>query len=111
MRRSGQPAATPTSIRHPRGACAKRIAIPGTQHKIRRRHLILSLRRFLRWVPETARYRSPLEKDGMISFELFPYKGMLSCFFQGFSTRLSRSMLSARQIRRRVLRGRMTSSI
>ena len=39
------------------------------------------------------------------------YSGMLSCFFHGFSTRLLRSMLSARHTRRRVVRGRITSSI
>jgi len=39
------------------------------------------------------------------------YSGILSCFFHGFSTRLLRSMLSARQTRRRVVRGRITSSI
>ena len=39
------------------------------------------------------------------------YNGILSCFFQGFSTVLFLSMLSARQMRRRVLRGRITSSM
>ena len=34
--------------------------------------------------------------------------GMLSCFFQGFSTVFLRSMLSARQIRRRVERSERT---
>src|SRR5262245_64074042 len=38
-------------------------------------------------------------------------RGILSCFFQGFSTVLLRSMLSARQMRRRVERGRITSSM
>jgi len=40
-----------------------------------------------------------------------PYSGMLSCFFQGFSTVLLRSMLSERHSRRRVWRGRITSSM
>ncbi len=39
------------------------------------------------------------------------YSGMLSCFFQGRSTSLARSMASARAIRRRVECGMITSSI
>ena len=39
------------------------------------------------------------------------YSGILSCFFQGFSTVLLRSMLKARQMRRRVVLGRITSSM
>jgi hypothetical protein len=39
------------------------------------------------------------------------YNGMLSCFFQGFCACLWRSMLSARQIRRRVPCGMITSSM
>ena len=39
------------------------------------------------------------------------YNGKLSCFFAGTSTFLSRSIASARAIRRRVECGMMTSSI
>ncbi len=39
------------------------------------------------------------------------HSGMLSCFFHGFSTRLLRSICSARATRLRVPRGRITSSI
>ena len=39
------------------------------------------------------------------------YNGMLSCFFQGFSRRLLRSIWSARATRLRVPCGRITSSI
>ena len=40
-----------------------------------------------------------------------PHNGMLSCFFQGVSTSLVRSMASARATRRRVECGMITSSI
>ena len=40
-----------------------------------------------------------------------PHSGILSCFFQGFSSFLFRSMASARESRRRVACGRITSSI
>lgn len=40
-----------------------------------------------------------------------PYNGMLSCFFQGFSSVLLRSRRSARLIRRRVECGMITSSM
>lgn len=40
-----------------------------------------------------------------------PYNGMLSCFFQGFCACLLRSMLRARQMRRRVPCGMITSSM
>ena len=39
------------------------------------------------------------------------HKGMLSCFFGGFASFLSRSMASERITRRRVERGWITSSI
>ncbi len=39
------------------------------------------------------------------------HSGILSCFFQGFSSFLFRSMASARESRRRVACGRITSSI
>ena len=47
--------------------------------------------------------KSPLTRPG--------YSGMLSCFFQGFSMRLLRSICSALATRLRVACGRITSSI
>ncbi len=40
-----------------------------------------------------------------------PHNGILSCFFHGFVTFLPASMLSERQMRRRVELGLMTSSM
>ena len=39
------------------------------------------------------------------------YRGMLSCFFHGFSSVLLRSIAKPRAMRRRVVDGMMTSSI
>src|SRR5690606_37831521 len=70
-----------------------------------------SIQRMNAWCPERfveimfrnrGGFMEPAENGCMISA---PYSGILSCFFQGFSTVLLRSMLSARQMRRRVLRG------
>lgn len=57
-------------------------------------------------------YRIPLlPKEALQLFEFINHNGILSCFFQGFSSCFVRSFLSPSAIRRRVECGWITSSI
>lgn len=57
------------------------------------------------------RLRGASRPDQSLRASRAPYSGMLSCFFQGFSSFLLRSMLSTRDRRRRVECGMITSSM
>src|SRR5262249_618075 len=50
-------------------------------------------------------------ENGLLHRLACPYSGRLSCFRAGIATCLVRSMASARQMRARVARGMITSSI
>ena len=64
-----------------------------------------------RWRNPPPPHRNPPKGAGSVGATPLLHNGILSCFFQGFSSFLFLSVISARMMRLRVSRGMMTSSM